>query len=344
MRERFRLHKKLLTSRSEYFDKAFNGPFEEAKKGRIELLEDNPAAFALFVNWLYGGQLPPTQICPFHRKFKQTLPDIKMVYPPSMVPQIAAYTPVFGQQEQPGVSVLCSIASRHPFEDFSHEELRLRDYARHKRYSHAYPPDLATLNLTSNKQQTIPASLSTFPIYNGPGRIPGIPASNPSPVSDIEIFLLQQRIMLDLCIFTDKICLNGLFNQAMDIYLQNWHFHETSPPDSHIEAILLNSHPSSPCYRYVVDCAVHEIGVMGKFMKYHQIFVQLPFYQEAVFVALENERAHHEMTFLTCPAPWDDQENKCRYHLHIGFEDCETLGLPSKQASGRASTSVFSGS
>jgi hypothetical protein len=53
-RQRYVVHKKLLTSQSEYFDKAFNGSFKEADENSIHLKEEDPAALALLVGWLYG--------------------------------------------------------------------------------------------------------------------------------------------------------------------------------------------------------------------------------------------------------------------------------------------------
>ncbi|KAL2072719.1 hypothetical protein VTL71DRAFT_12062 [Oculimacula yallundae] len=57
-RKEFLLHKNLLCKSSDYFDKAFNSNFQEAEKGTMFLPEDNPEAFALFVNWLYRSTIP----------------------------------------------------------------------------------------------------------------------------------------------------------------------------------------------------------------------------------------------------------------------------------------------
>ena len=58
-RKTFRLHEDLLCDRSDYFKATFQGEFAEAKSKELYLPEDNDAAFELFVNWLYGGNIKP---------------------------------------------------------------------------------------------------------------------------------------------------------------------------------------------------------------------------------------------------------------------------------------------
>lgn len=53
------LHEDLLCDRSEYFRSAFQGGFKEATEKQIHLKEEDPEAFALFVDWLYGRTLAP---------------------------------------------------------------------------------------------------------------------------------------------------------------------------------------------------------------------------------------------------------------------------------------------
>ncbi|KAJ4319584.1 hypothetical protein N0V94_003817 [Neodidymelliopsis sp. IMI 364377] len=56
------LHCALLTQHSEYFKKAFNGPWKEAQEGvvRLEDVESDP--FNTFVDWLYYGKIPNTDL------------------------------------------------------------------------------------------------------------------------------------------------------------------------------------------------------------------------------------------------------------------------------------------
>ncbi|KAG4424734.1 hypothetical protein IFR04_002082 [Cadophora malorum] len=56
-RKAFSLHKKLLCSRSAYFNKAFNGGFKETE-GTIYLPEDDPTAFDALVVFIYQNSLP----------------------------------------------------------------------------------------------------------------------------------------------------------------------------------------------------------------------------------------------------------------------------------------------
>jgi BTB/POZ domain len=57
-RKRYLIHKDLLTKQSEFFDKALNGKFKEAKENSIYLGEESPDAFDLLVGWLYQGHIP----------------------------------------------------------------------------------------------------------------------------------------------------------------------------------------------------------------------------------------------------------------------------------------------
>ena len=50
------LPKNLLTHVSPFFAAALNGPFSESNSNKISLPEDDPAAFELFVQWLYIGE------------------------------------------------------------------------------------------------------------------------------------------------------------------------------------------------------------------------------------------------------------------------------------------------
>ncbi|KAH9215358.1 hypothetical protein DL95DRAFT_500781 [Leptodontidium sp. 2 PMI_412] len=56
-RKSFSIHKKLLCSRSEYFDKAFNGGFKESDV-TMYLPEDDPEAFDALVVYVYQNRLP----------------------------------------------------------------------------------------------------------------------------------------------------------------------------------------------------------------------------------------------------------------------------------------------
>jgi hypothetical protein len=56
--EKFVLHKKLLCSKAPVFGKMFNSGFQESLSQSATLPEDNPKAFALFVDWVYLNTLP----------------------------------------------------------------------------------------------------------------------------------------------------------------------------------------------------------------------------------------------------------------------------------------------
>ncbi|KAL8757745.1 MAG: hypothetical protein Q9199_001998 [Rusavskia elegans] len=50
-------HRKLLTHHSPFFAAALKGSSKESTTITVELIEDNPSAFMLFVKWLYSGEL-----------------------------------------------------------------------------------------------------------------------------------------------------------------------------------------------------------------------------------------------------------------------------------------------
>ncbi|KAI4122341.1 MAG: hypothetical protein LQ347_006536, partial [Umbilicaria vellea] len=56
-RKHFAVQKKLVCSRSTYFDKAFNGAFKEGHEGAIYLPDDSPDTVEAFIAWLYRGTL-----------------------------------------------------------------------------------------------------------------------------------------------------------------------------------------------------------------------------------------------------------------------------------------------
>ncbi|PMD18101.1 hypothetical protein NA56DRAFT_258582 [Hyaloscypha hepaticicola] len=56
-RKIFSVHKKLLCSVSEFFDKALTGRFAEASSNQMDLPEDHPAIVSMFISWLYTEDL-----------------------------------------------------------------------------------------------------------------------------------------------------------------------------------------------------------------------------------------------------------------------------------------------
>jgi hypothetical protein len=53
----FKVHQKVLCETVPYFDKMLQGPFKEAVEHTVRLPEDDPDAFGLFLEWVYGGGL-----------------------------------------------------------------------------------------------------------------------------------------------------------------------------------------------------------------------------------------------------------------------------------------------
>ena len=52
------IHRQLLCRTSEYFDRLFNGGFEESADGTMHKPDFDPRTFDIFVHWLYSRELP----------------------------------------------------------------------------------------------------------------------------------------------------------------------------------------------------------------------------------------------------------------------------------------------
>ncbi|KAL8864393.1 MAG: hypothetical protein Q9198_009892 [Flavoplaca austrocitrina] len=63
------VHKGLLTHHSPFFAAALNGFFKESTSNVVELIEDSPEAFNLFVYWLYTGDLTPGKLTSDVKRF-----------------------------------------------------------------------------------------------------------------------------------------------------------------------------------------------------------------------------------------------------------------------------------
>jgi len=57
-RKDFVVHESFQTSRSEFFRRAMNGKWAESETRIVQLPDDKPHVFALYVNFIYTGQLP----------------------------------------------------------------------------------------------------------------------------------------------------------------------------------------------------------------------------------------------------------------------------------------------
>jgi hypothetical protein len=162
------VHKKPLVTQSEYFRNAFKGDFKEAHENSIHLKEEDPAAVALLIGFVYRGVIPGTEkkISPFAQPFisssreKPTIPNAENIdgtrYPFStttlpeenstqgMRNQVStkSKTALFSKQHmQKGVSQKLtqtlqfqSICFLPQYSMFSHEELRLADYKVGRQY------------------------------------------------------------------------------------------------------------------------------------------------------------------------------------------------------------------
>lgn len=58
--QRFVVHKGVVCFYSGFFDRCFNGEFAEAKRGAVDIEDEEVEIFKHFVNWVYTRQLPLT--------------------------------------------------------------------------------------------------------------------------------------------------------------------------------------------------------------------------------------------------------------------------------------------
>jgi len=63
-KKQFTIHKRLLCTHSNFFEKAFNGGFKEATEDKMDLPDDDPLIFNALVEWLYSHKR--------HRTIKNT--------------------------------------------------------------------------------------------------------------------------------------------------------------------------------------------------------------------------------------------------------------------------------
>jgi hypothetical protein len=57
-RKKFLAHKKLICEASDFFSKGSTEGFQEAQENSMHLPEDDPNAFALFMDWIYRSKIP----------------------------------------------------------------------------------------------------------------------------------------------------------------------------------------------------------------------------------------------------------------------------------------------
>ena len=133
-RKRFVVHKDLLTAQSDFFSKALTGSFKEAEENSIHLKEEDPAAVALLVAWLYLGILPgseslaaPFAVFPSPQTTQMPVSEKGTFYPfaPTLLqdPHSSGLHGPYYQMES-----LNHICYQPHYGIFSQEELRLADY------------------------------------------------------------------------------------------------------------------------------------------------------------------------------------------------------------------------
>lgn len=138
--KRYVVHKRPLTTQSEYFRNAFKGDFKEARENSIHFKEEDPDAVALLIEWVYKGVIPGTEIkvSPFAQPYTmQSTVNSNFPVATSINGSQYPYTPtsvmdpdsLFGNR-----TVYHHIGSQPQYQMFSQEELRIADYEAGRRY------------------------------------------------------------------------------------------------------------------------------------------------------------------------------------------------------------------
>ena len=124
------VHKQLLTSKIEYFEKALGGEREGVQDYSIYREKDDPGAFALLIAFLYREVIPGpnTQLgsAPSSRPKSSSKLRIQSRFHPTLQPSFGAT-----QGEQDAHQHICFLPF---FSTFSPEEIRLDDYDHGERY------------------------------------------------------------------------------------------------------------------------------------------------------------------------------------------------------------------
>lgn len=270
-RTKFVIHKQLLTSKSEYFNKALNGKFREAAENQITLEEDPPEAFDLLVVWLYRGTFPKTnermssafsmqdylQTPSFSTPISYLtdellegtyelpyLPTSLQVTPPVQTPNpfgaastgFGAAPTAFGAAAPTETEVFVHIGAQTPYQAYSPEELRIGDYQVGLRYSDSESPP--TAHATSPTETTLVETTLELRL-SGPKNI--------SHTDDLSLDLLK------LCILAEKYCWASLFNAAVKAYIHTEQLVDQPIPPEHIDLVYERTYPKSPLRLYVID-------------------------------------------------------------------------------------------
>jgi len=185
--KRYVVHKKPLTSQSEYFNKALNGHFKEAEENSIYLKEDNPAAVTLLIGWIYRGVIPGTEskISPFAKSvFKSTTGHTKVEVPMAETINGTHFPFAPTVEGEPNSSYGMRNSFQHlclqqQYVSFSPEELRLADYKLGRKHGPPVqppaPPPAHTTNMFGPVNPIVTQSI--WANYRNPILAPPPPAA-----------------------------------------------------------------------------------------------------------------------------------------------------------------------
>ncbi|KAM3070054.1 hypothetical protein ACMFMF_008404 [Clarireedia jacksonii] len=204
-RKRFVVHKQLLTSQSTYFKNTLREP-NMVNENKIYFDDEDPAAVALFVGWLYRGSIP--EVAAMEKKIRYSIPPGSSVPPestlngntaPGKVPHIMngqaspklPATPTLPATSKPAVQTFMSpsTTSLSPLGKISQTPTPVFGHPR-QNTSNALPPaSLPNASATPN------------------------PASSRDPEREA-----LQLALLHLCLFTAKPQWPDPFNLAIESY------------------------------------------------------------------------------------------------------------------------------
>lgn len=123
----FTVHEALLCHESKYFRTALQGSFRESQEKYLELDEEDPDIFSVFIYWLYGRDLPSQE------ETASKLPSLWALGDRRIVPWLQneviniLHQLSLSQQDKPGIAPI-SISNLKPTWDMTQANSKLRSF------------------------------------------------------------------------------------------------------------------------------------------------------------------------------------------------------------------------
>lgn len=277
----FKVHKEILTRASPVFTRMFDSNFIESTSAEARLDEDDPNAWALIVDWLYCGTLPPFKPAwaldvASSVTVKSRTQQMKRIPLPSYRgPPVSTYSP-HSEGRSVRIMRLAHLCTQPLYESVSADELRLierhmedGEFAARYFYYLQSGADLvwgekpgrpsqrddaiAPPCLTEEQHRAMYRHLTTTERIPVPVPFPGF----------VEAEFLQVTLVKVL-ILAHKYALDDLFDAAMDAYRRNEReLERRHPVIRHLELAYALCPPACPLLTLVADMAAFSAKLNG---------------------------------------------------------------------------------